>query len=105
MDNSVLYFLEDDEMHISITEDKLLESIVALELGELLQVEVPEEPKTVKVSAITPRQLALIELIRQGHQHFDKIKVEDGDPMSVSVRYLDDNGFSCKKIIVLDQEH
>lgn len=104
MKEHVVQFLSDDETNISITENELLRAMMKLQLGEILHVEIPEEPKTVIVSTISPRQLSFIEIIRQGYQHFDKIVVESGDPVSVVVSYVD-GGFQCRKTILCDQEH
>ena len=104
MKKDMVQFLSDDETKISITENELLRAMTNLQLGEILQVEIPEEPKTVIVSTISPRQLAFIEIIRQGYQHFDKIVVESGEPASVIVSYTD-GGFKCKKTIACYQEH
>ena len=95
----MIEFLIDEKTNISIAEDNLLRAMEKLELGEIIQVEIPEEPKTVKVSTMTQNQLLLIEIIRQGCQHFDKIEVADGDPVSIVVSYTDGE-FRCRKTIV-----
>jgi len=99
MEENVIDYLQDGT-NISCVIEQLFEVMSTLQLGEILDVEIPEKPKTVKVSEITQRKLALLEIIENGIRHFNSIKVEDGDPVSLVISYQE-GPFKCKQTILL----
>lgn len=61
------------------SEAELFLDIRFVEFGDLYEVEVPEEGDLVELK-LSPRDMRLLELIRDGNRHFDSIGIHSGQP-------------------------
>ena len=80
---------------ISIPEKSLISAVVALEYGEIVNIDVKQATPNLLVK-LSEKQVALIAFVRDGHPHIDKLIVHAGDPMQVEEN-LQLQGFKCTR--------
>ncbi len=68
---------------VSIPEMRLIDAIETLGYGELVDVEIPDAQIGPCLKMLTEKQASLLDKIRNGHRHFDKIIVHQGEPTEV----------------------
>ena len=85
---------------LSVEEFELCQAIQELDYGEIFDVEITESPKTVEWTMRASFE-GLINLIRDGNQHLDSIKVHQGKPTQVQVSG-EKGKLKYKKKIMLD---
>jgi hypothetical protein len=78
---------------VSVSENSLLDAMKALRFGEIKEVDVANGTPRID-RMLTVKQVALIEFIRDGNRHIDKLVVHEGEPMQVETR-MNVKGFQC----------
>ena len=82
---------------ISGEENRLLSVMQELGFGELFDVEIADQPKTLTVE-VSENAASLVDLIRSGVQDIAVITVHQGEPVLAEVDEVN-SGFRCRKRI------
>ena len=82
---------------VSVSENSLLDAMKELKFGEMKDVNVDDGMPRID-RALTEKQVALVNFIRDGNQHIDKLVVHEGEPMQVET-YMNVKGFHCVRKI------
>lgn len=85
---------ESGKIPITERERLLLLLCLKVEFGRLIDVDLPDGNKS--LWDLSPFQRKLIVAIREGNNHFDEIKVHDGQPVSALVKG-EEHGFKFVK--------
>ena len=80
------------------SEAELFSDIRFVEFGDLYEVEVPEEGDLVELE-LSPRDMQLLDLIKEGNRHFDSIGVHSGQPAYAVILGVSKHGNRYKQKI------
>lgn len=86
---------------LSIEEKALCDTILEIEYGEIVDVEIRESPRVIEQN-VRGAYEKLIKIIRNGNQHIENIKVHQGKPVQVTVTGTKRN-LKFKMKIMLDK--